>query len=120
MRRRTDASNFTQHNAVMRAALQEQLTSGQTTLYGRRLSYSRLKQCGIPTARNRMYEILRELDPIGIAERPFGLQKTTRGTFKVAGPNRVLSVDGHHKLTSYGIEIYAGIDTYSRYVERHS
>lgn len=116
MYRRTLASNFNQHNAGMRVELEKQLHSGQTALYGRRLSYSCLKQCGIPVACNRLFEIVRELDSTGIAERPFRLQKCRRGMFNVAGPNRVLSVDSHDKLTSYRIEIYAGIDTYSRYV----
>lgn len=113
MRRRTEKVGFVAHNALMRTALVEQLASGQTTLYGRRLTYQRLKQCGIPTARDRMFNILQALDPAGIAARPFALQKTPRGFFSVPGVNFVLSVDGHHKLSEYGIEIYAGIDAYS-------
>lgn len=59
-----------------------------------------------------MFEILRQLDPIGIQQQCFGLQRTPRGLFQVPGVNYVWSVDGHHKLSDYGIEIYAGIDTY--------
>jgi len=98
----------------MREALQSQLKSGQTALYGRRLSYYHLRKCGVPVARDRMYEVLRELDPLGIAEREFGKQRIPRGNYIVPGPNRILSVDGHHKLSLFGIEIYAGIDAYSR------
>ena len=32
------------------------------------------------------------------------------------GPNQVWSVDGYMKLESFGIEIYGGIDAYSRYI----
>lgn len=40
----------------------------------------------------------------------------TRGSYTVPGPNYLWSIDGHLKLTNYGIEIYAAIDAYSRYV----
>jgi hypothetical protein len=102
----------------MRAAIKSQLASGQTTLYGRRLTYHRLWECGIPAVRDRMFEILRSIDLYGIPERPFALQKTPRGMFSVPGINFVISVDGHHKLSEFGIEIYAGIDVYSRYIMR--
>lgn len=116
MRRRTEKEDFDVHNTLMRAAIEEQLASGQTTLYGRHLTYQRLHQCAIPVAQDRMFKILRSLDPIGIAERPFALQKTPLGMFSVPGVNFVMSVDGHHKLSDFGIEIYAGIDTYSQYL----
>lgn len=77
--------------------------------------YHYLKRQRIVSARDRMYTILREIDPVGIIERPFGLQRTPRGLYQVPGVNFVWSVDGHHKLSDYGIEIYAGIDSYSRY-----
>ena len=34
----------------------------------------------------------------------------------VAGPMRVLSTDKYDKLKPWGIEIYTGIDAYSRYI----
>jgi hypothetical protein len=63
-----------------------------------------------------MYQILRALDPIGVANRAFVQQLIPRTDYSVAGPNQILSVDGHHKLSLYGIEIYAGIDAYSQYL----
>jgi hypothetical protein len=39
-----------------------------------------------------------------------------RGEYVVPGPNYLWSVDGHCKLEHWGIEIYAAIDAYSRYV----
>jgi len=63
-----------------------------------------------------MFEQVRELDPDGVASRRFARQKIPCGDYRVASPNRVMSVDGHHKLTLYGFEVYAGIDVYSRYI----
>jgi hypothetical protein len=96
--------------------LEEELR-GQSALYGRRLTYTRLKQLGVPLALDHMFELVRELDPAGVASsRMFARQKIPRDDYRVAGPNRVISVDGHHKLTLYGFEVYAGIDVYSRYI----
>jgi hypothetical protein len=67
-------------------------------------------------ARNRMYDLVRELDPDGVASRMFARQNIPRGEYRVADPNRVMSVDGHHKLTIYGFEVYASFDVYSRYI----
>lgn len=116
MRRRTERKNFSEHNTIMRKVLEQQLESGQTSLYGQRLTYQRIRQCGIPVGRDRMFEILRTIDPVGVSERIFGMQKIPRGIFSVPGINFVLSVDGHHKMCEYGIEVYAGIDAYSRLV----
>ena len=67
-------------------------------------------------ARNWMYEQVHKLDPGGVTRRQFACQKIPCGEYQVAGPNRVMSVDGHHKLTMYSFEVYAGIDPYSRYI----
>jgi hypothetical protein len=109
MRRRFDALDIPMHNQQMRLQLELELR-GQSALYGRRLTYTRLKQLGISAIRDRAYEITRELDPVGISSRQFGKQKVPRGNYSVAGPNRILSVDGHHKLSLYGFEVYAGVD----------
>lgn len=115
LRRRTPANQWSLHNDELRQALHAQLATGQAARYGRRLMYHYLKRQRIVSVRDRMYTILHEIDPVGIIERPFGLQRTPRGLYQVLGVNFVWSVDGHHKLSDYGIEIYAGIDSYSRY-----
>ena len=115
MRRATCRAEWETHNQELRMALETQLSTGQSSQYGRRLTYFHLRKQGIVSARDRMFKILRELDPVGIQQRPFGLQRTAHGTYRVPGVNFVWSVDGHHKLSDYGIEIYAGIDAYSRY-----
>ena len=114
MRRTTCRADWDNHNREIRNALEIQLSSGQTAQYGRRLTYYHLRKQGIVSARNRMFQILRELDPVGVQQRPFSMQRTPHGTYQVPGVNYVWSVDGHHKLSEYGIEIYAGIDAYSR------
>jgi len=115
MRRRYDTSQIPLHNQQIRAILQDELR-GQSELYGRRLTYTQLKQLGVPMARNRMYEQVHELDPGGVTSRQFARQNISYGEYQVAGPNRVMSVDGHHKLTMYGFEVCAGIDAYSTYI----
>lgn len=115
MRRSTKSSGIDDHNTAMRVLLEKELASGQISSYGRGLSYQHLKSCGIPIARDRMFEILRDLDPEGVQSRSFNLFTSPRGNYTVPGPNFVWSVDGHLKLHMYGIEIYAGIDAYLRY-----
>lgn len=39
-----------------------------------------------------------------------------QGSYIVPGPNHIWSIDGYMKLAPYGIEIYAAIDAYSRYI----
>jgi len=92
------------------------LASGQTILYGRQYTYDRLKQAGMPVVRDRMFNILKTIDPAGVASRRLHLTMKPGGAYTVPGPNLVWSIDGHHKLSMYGIEIYAGIDAFSRYV----
>lgn len=115
MRCRFEHSDFEEHNTVMRTRLQLLLSSGQTTLYGRQYTYQHLRQLGIPVVRDWMFSILKDLDPAAVASRRLHLSMKPRGAYFVPGPNFVWSVDGHHKLSMYGIEIYAGIDAFSRY-----
>jgi len=113
MRRRFEHTDFEQHNSAMRHQLQLLLAGGQATLYGREYTYQHLKQSGMPVARDRMFCILKEPDPAGVASRRLHLSTNPHGAYFVPGPNFVWSIDGHHKLSMYGIEIYAGIDSFS-------
>lgn len=114
MRRRFDHTDFEAYNSAIRTMLQILLCSGETILYGRQYTYERLKQAGMPVVRDRMFQILKSSDPIGVASRRLLLTTRPRGAYMVLGPNFVWSIDGHHKLSMYGIEIYAGIDAFSR------
>jgi len=104
------------HNESIRVMLEGLLGTGETTLYGRQYTYERLREAGMPVVRDRMFAILKELDPIGVAGRRLHLGTRPRGAYTVPGPNFVWSIDGHHKLSMFSIEIYAGIDAFSRYV----
>lgn len=115
MQRRFDYRDFDAHNFAIQMQLQTLLGSGETTLYGRQYTYQRLKQMGLPVVRDRMFQILKELDPISVASRRMNLSSRPCGAYLLPGPNFVWSIYGHHKLSMYSIEIYAGIDAFSRY-----
>jgi hypothetical protein len=58
---------------------------------------------------------VKELNPEGVYRRACDLQRH-RKEYVVPGPNYLWSIDGHCKLDFFGIEIYAAIDSYSRYI----
>ena len=49
-------------------------------------------------------------------ERRYKDMQRRRGKYTVPGPDFIWSIDGYMKLEPCGIEIYAGIDAYSRYI----
>ena len=120
MRQRFDHNDFEAHNSYIQLRLQTLLLNGQIMLHGRQYTYERVKQAGMPVVRDRMFKILKELDPGGLTSRPLHFSTRPRGAYTVPGPNFVWSIDGYHKLSMYGIEIYAGIDVFSRYVYFYS
>jgi len=65
--------------------------------------------------RDRLFAVVKELDPAGVARRASDAQRH-RSDFIVPGPDYLWSIDGHCKLDFFGIEIYAAIDAYSRYI----
>jgi hypothetical protein len=65
--------------------------------------------------RNRLDDIIKEIDPEGVASRRRDLQRC-RGEYITPGPNFVWSIDGYCKLDVFGFQIYGAIDAYSRYV----
>ena len=60
---------------------------------------------------------MQNVNPDGVAARgkAFATSRRRKEYF-VKGPNQVLSIDGHDKLSRFGFEIYGGIDAYSRYI----
>ena len=86
--------------------------------YGREYMWRHLSIRGIPVASDRMFKIMKELDPEGIeSRRPrFKKGRDRTGKYTVPGPNYIWSVDGHMKFQAYGIEVYAMVDGYSRYI----
>ena len=65
--------------------------------------------------RDRLFAAIRKLDPLRVTRRLYDLQRY-RGAYIIPGPNYLWSVDGYCKLQYWGIEVYAAIDAYSRYI----
>jgi hypothetical protein len=59
--------------------------------------------------------MLHILNPQAIQRRAACLQ-AQKGEYVVLGPDFVWSIDGHDQLADFGIQIYACIDAYSRYI----
>ena len=60
---------------------------------------------------------MKEADSEGVNARAEAFSVSRRRKeFTVKGPNRVISIDGHDKLSRFGFEIYGAIDAYSRFI----
>jgi hypothetical protein len=57
---------------------------------------------------------LRQVDPAGVERRRPRLRRSRLDNYITDGPNHIWCIDGHDKLSSYGIQIYAAVDAYSR------
>lgn len=80
------------------------------------LPFPTLPSLTLPSfSRDRLYSIYRTLAPEAVDRRKRHMDRR-RGEYIVPGPNFIWSVDGYLKLEPYGIEIYAGIDAYARYI----
>src|SRR5436305_12038473 len=104
-------ANQTAYNIVL-----QHLKSGQSARYGVVYSYTIARMtanCFI--SRDQIMKLNQQLDPIGVASRTARTHRQ-RSRYCVKGPNRVWSIDGHNKLTRFGIEIYGMIDAYSRFI----
>ncbi|KAL4864173.1 hypothetical protein BDV12DRAFT_205896 [Aspergillus spectabilis] len=97
------------------AHLRTELSKGQIEGYGRRLLYQHIQSQGYLLARDRLYSLYRELAPAAVRRCLNDLQ-CHRGAYIVPGPNFIWLIDGYLKLAPYGIEVYAAIDAYSRYI----
>jgi hypothetical protein len=56
----------------------------------------------------------RALDPEGVAQPQPGFRRPRLENYVTPGSNSLWCLDGHDKLTQYGIQIYAAVDAYSR------
>ncbi|KAJ5460980.1 uncharacterized protein N7458_002532 [Penicillium daleae] len=83
--------------------------------YGRGLLYTYLRQKGHTFPRDRVFSIYRNERPDALRRRTLDLQRQ-RQAYQSPGPNHVWHMDGYMKLAPFGIEIYAAIDGYSRYI----
>jgi hypothetical protein len=62
-----------------------------------------------------IFNIVKELDPIGLQCRTNDIQRHYE-EYIVLGPDYIWSLDGYNKLLDWGIEIYAAIDAYSQFI----
>lgn len=74
-----------------------------------------LRKHGFLAPKHDAYSIYKSISP-DIMHLRWQKKKILRRAFKVPGPNWIWSIDGHEKLRAYGIEIYAAIDAYSRFI----
>jgi len=65
--------------------------------------------------RASIFNIVKELDPVGLQRRTNDMQRH-REEYIVPRPDYIWSLDGHDKLSDWGIEIYAAIDAYSQFI----
>ena len=82
--------------------------------------YHKIRQVhGLNVTRDQVYAAMTDVDPEGLENRkPILKKKKTKSTFSSAGPNWVLSMDGHDKLmgyqnTTFPLAVYGCMDTAS-------
>ena len=82
--------------------------------------YHKIRQVhGLNVTRDQVYAAMTDVHPEGLENRkPILKKKKTKSTFSSAGPNWVLSMDGHDKLmgyqnTTFPLAVYGCMDTAS-------
>jgi hypothetical protein len=97
------------------AMVEQALQDGAARSFGREKLQTNLRQQGYRATEDHVRAALKTLDERGIAARQPGRKPRRRTRLPIVpGPNHLWSIDGHDKFRNYGIEIYAGIDVYSR------
>jgi hypothetical protein len=91
------------------------ITTGPGRIFGSRWMTTYLRQhCGFRAYREDVAAAQAQLDPEGVAGRRPGGRKIRQENYTTEGPNYLWCLDGHDKLTQFGMQIYAAIDAYSR------
>jgi hypothetical protein len=97
----------------------EALQQGVVRCYGRALlrTYFSVKFHHNGTE-DDVRDALKALDAAGVESRRRGPDKRQKGgEYITPGPDWLCCCDGHDKFRNYGIEIYAGVDAYSRRIQ---
>lgn len=81
---------------------------------GARMLEGNLASLGFHVDINRVARVLREIDPVGVAERE--AHAITRREYSVPGPLSLVHIDGNHHLIRWKVVIHGGIDGFSRFV----
>lgn len=95
-------------DVVVRRIKREQPFYGQVMMMGA------LQSEGIQITRQRLRDSIQRVDALGTVNRWINI--IPRRIYKVAGPNALWHIDGHHKLIRWKFVIHAGIDGYSRLI----
>ena len=82
--------------------------------YGETMLTGALKSKNIIIPRAQLRESVQRVDAFGAVTRMRNI--IPRRRYKVAGPNALWHIDGHHKLIKWKFVIHAGIDGFSRMV----
>jgi hypothetical protein len=100
--------------------VEQALRQGVIRCYGRGLLRAYLRIKFHHNAReDDVRDALAMLDAAGTSSRRKGPDKgQQRGEFLTPGLDWLWCSDGHDKFRNYGIEIYAGVDVYSRRIQR--
>jgi hypothetical protein len=116
-----------------RTRIETEMNNGLSESFGRGLLYSHFRGQGfnisrlvkfikchfkrkiLITNRDRLFTMVKEISPNAVRERLVRI-KRHRGHWISPGPNYMWSMDAHLKLQFWGIEVYAAIDTFSRYI----
>jgi hypothetical protein len=56
-------------NEALRAAIRQELMTGLPAQHGREYMYRHMRSKRIPVANDRMFSIMKKLDPVGVMER---------------------------------------------------
>ncbi|KAL2041803.1 hypothetical protein N7G274_005587 [Stereocaulon virgatum] len=99
----------------LKELIEQELAKNVIQSYGRGQLVEHFRKIGHPVVRDRLFSIYRTLAPDAVERRFRDIQRK-RGECVIPGPNLVWSVDGHDKLSPYGIEIYGGADGHARYI----
>ncbi|GBB83315.1 hypothetical protein RclHR1_10040004 [Rhizophagus clarus] len=86
----------------------------ENPFFGIRMLMGALQTEGIKVTRQQLQNSIKRVDVLGNASRL--IRTTLRRVYKVAGPNALWHIDGHHKLIRWKFVIHAGIDGYSRII----
>lgn len=114
----TDAQLAEQRSTTF-GLVEQALQQGVVRCYGRGLMRTYLRVAHHHHAReDDVRDALAMLDDAGTASRRKGPNRRRKGgEFITPGPDWLWCCDGHDKFRNFGIEIYAGVDAYSRRIQ---
>jgi len=117
-RRRHRGDAVAEARAETFARVQAALQEGTCRCYGRGFLQSYLRLSGHIAREDDVRDALAQFDPQGTEARRRGpSHRRLGGEFIIPGPDFLWCIDGHDKFRNYGIEIYAGVDAYSRRIQ---